>query len=234
MFKQKPIPSKKTQKEIQARKDKVQDDILKRWPEFRCPISQQIMKDPVICPDGFTYDKEYIYRWLDARQVSPMNPVFYMTKSQMVPNRALRDVMGRNGCACKGYLPPVEDKDPPLESENITFSDIETFLTRVYRIFWLVVVFLVFCAIMFMGITRERGAGGSWPYEYKQGEQWKVGKTFNLSYVRSTNGFCSGFINKTCEDLKRQTYFNWSRHYCNQTHCTFTNHTTCTPAEIAR
>ncbi len=37
--------------------------------EFRCPISHQIMRDPVFTSDGETYEREEIERWLQKNQV---------------------------------------------------------------------------------------------------------------------------------------------------------------------
>ena len=39
---------------------------------FYCPITGDLMKDPVIGIDGYTYEKEAIYEWLAKDQVSPM------------------------------------------------------------------------------------------------------------------------------------------------------------------
>jgi len=40
---------------------------------FLCPISLQIMEDPVFAADGFIYDRKYIECWLNEHQVSPMS-----------------------------------------------------------------------------------------------------------------------------------------------------------------
>jgi len=40
--------------------------------EFYCPISQDIIKNPVKTIDGFTYDKEFIEKWLEKSMKSPL------------------------------------------------------------------------------------------------------------------------------------------------------------------
>jgi hypothetical protein len=40
--------------------------------EFLDPISQSIMTDPVICEDGFTYDRSSIEKWFVEHDTSPM------------------------------------------------------------------------------------------------------------------------------------------------------------------
>ena len=40
--------------------------------EFKCPITLCIMKDPVIMPDGQTYEREAIANHLKASPLSPI------------------------------------------------------------------------------------------------------------------------------------------------------------------
>jgi len=58
--------------------DEDEDDSFVPWSdhdiphEFKCPISLQIMKDPVKCSDGFYYERRSIVRWLREHDRSPM------------------------------------------------------------------------------------------------------------------------------------------------------------------
>lgn len=40
---------------------------------YKCPISQEIMKDPVLACDGFVYDREFIERWFEDPRSSSTN-----------------------------------------------------------------------------------------------------------------------------------------------------------------
>lgn len=60
--------------------------------EFICPITQEVMKDPVIGPDGMTYEKEAIVNWLKKHKASPITRQ-PMDPSQLVPNRALKSTI---------------------------------------------------------------------------------------------------------------------------------------------
>ncbi|ELR17586.1 Ubox domain containing protein [Acanthamoeba castellanii str. Neff] len=40
--------------------------------EFLCPITQELMKDPVVASDGHTYEKLAIEEWIQKKAVSPM------------------------------------------------------------------------------------------------------------------------------------------------------------------
>ena len=39
---------------------------------FICPITQDIMKDPVICSDGYTYERAAISQWMSTKNTSPL------------------------------------------------------------------------------------------------------------------------------------------------------------------
>jgi len=40
--------------------------------ELRCPITRQIMKEPVVASDGHIYEKEFIEEWLKVSKLSPI------------------------------------------------------------------------------------------------------------------------------------------------------------------
>lgn len=58
--------------------------------EFLCPITHELMQDPVICSDGFTYECAAINEWfLSGKFTSPMtnSP---LTSTKCIPNSKLR------------------------------------------------------------------------------------------------------------------------------------------------
>ena len=57
--------------------------------EFLCPISMELMEDPVLCADGQTYERRQIVEWLQRSSTSPMTrqPLSLHT---MIPNYALK------------------------------------------------------------------------------------------------------------------------------------------------
>ncbi|PNT76885.1 hypothetical protein BRADI_1g55240v3 [Brachypodium distachyon] len=57
---------------------------------FICPILKEIMNDPLMASDGFTYEAEAIRRWLDDGNLrSPMTNLA-LPNCNLIPNRALR------------------------------------------------------------------------------------------------------------------------------------------------
>lgn len=66
-----------------------------RWqhpPSFYCPISQQVMHDPVVLSDGHTYERRHIERWLQEHTTSPVSNEELPQKA-MFPNHALRNAI---------------------------------------------------------------------------------------------------------------------------------------------
>ncbi|KAI9086579.1 hypothetical protein K1719_031440 [Acacia pycnantha] len=63
---------------------------LERPPShFVCPIFQEVMKDPYIAADGFTYEEDAIRGWLDSdHNTSPMTNL-KLEHTNLVPNYAL-------------------------------------------------------------------------------------------------------------------------------------------------
>ncbi|MQM22456.1 hypothetical protein Taro_055508 [Colocasia esculenta] len=59
---------------------------------FRCPISLELMRDPVTLPTGITYDRQSIETWLDmGNGTCPVtNRTVAPGQDQLVPNHALR------------------------------------------------------------------------------------------------------------------------------------------------
>ena len=58
--------------------------------DFICPLSQEIMKDPVMALDGHSYERRYIEEWFRrGRIVSPLTNV-QLGSSQLIVNHNLR------------------------------------------------------------------------------------------------------------------------------------------------
>lgn len=77
--------------------------------EFMCPISMDIMTDPVIGNDGHTYERTAITEWLSTHNVSPLTRSS-MTRSDIQPNFALRGAIDRWRLA--NEVMPIVDNAP--------------------------------------------------------------------------------------------------------------------------
>ncbi|GJP43227.1 hypothetical protein CLOM_g2717 [Closterium sp. NIES-68] len=52
------------QAEVKRRKQQIDE-------QFICPISKEVMREPVVAADGFTYEREHMERWMAACTLSP-------------------------------------------------------------------------------------------------------------------------------------------------------------------
>ncbi|RDY08934.1 U-box domain-containing protein 8, partial [Mucuna pruriens] len=61
---------------------------------FKCPISLEIMSDPVILSSGHTFDRSSIQRWLDAgHRTCPITKLPLPEHASLIPNHALRSLI---------------------------------------------------------------------------------------------------------------------------------------------
>ncbi|KAL2473703.1 U-box domain-containing protein 17 [Forsythia ovata] len=79
--------------------------------DFCCPISFDLMRDPVIVSTGQTYDRESISRWMEEGHCTCPKTGQMLVHTQLVPNRALRNLIAQ-WCMAHG-IPhdPVENSD---------------------------------------------------------------------------------------------------------------------------
>ena len=54
-----------------------------------CPITQEVMKDPVIAADGITYERSAIEEWLKKSDRSPFGVV--LENKNLIPNYTLKN-----------------------------------------------------------------------------------------------------------------------------------------------
>lgn len=59
---------------------------------FLCPISVELMVDPVICSDGFTYERGCIESWFRSSNLSPLT-IEPLVNQTLIPNRALKSAI---------------------------------------------------------------------------------------------------------------------------------------------
>jgi uncharacterized protein YegL len=75
--------------------------------EFLCPITMDLMIDPVIGSDGHTYDRAAITEWFLTKNTSPLTNK-PMSKKDLQPNYALRNAIERWSLTNEPVPPTVE------------------------------------------------------------------------------------------------------------------------------
>ncbi|KAL9412914.1 hypothetical protein AB3S75_041552 [Citrus x aurantiifolia] len=73
--------------------------------DFRCPISLELMKDPVIVSTGQTYERSCIEKWLDAGHRTCPKTQQTLTSTAVTPNYVLRSLIAQ-WCEANGIEPP--------------------------------------------------------------------------------------------------------------------------------
>ncbi|KAK1426921.1 hypothetical protein QVD17_15601 [Tagetes erecta] len=79
--------------------------------EFNCPISNEIMRDPVIVSTGKTYDRPSIQKWLKAGNRTCPKTQQVLSHTILTPNHLVRDMIAQ-WCNNHGaYLSPLHYPD---------------------------------------------------------------------------------------------------------------------------
>lgn len=79
-------------KQANAKKDAKEVDVP---DSFLCPLTQEVLRDPVVDPDGNSYERHAIEAWLEKNSTSPITRK-PLRREELVPNRALRDVIAEH------------------------------------------------------------------------------------------------------------------------------------------
>lgn len=86
--------------------------------DFRCPISLDIMTDPVIITSGHTFDRSSIQRWLDRGNLTcPLTNLPILTP--LIPNHSLRRLI-LNSCFTPN--PPNNYNFTLAQTQNYSFT----------------------------------------------------------------------------------------------------------------
>nr|XP_043637254.1 U-box domain-containing protein 9 [Erigeron canadensis] len=94
--------------------------------EFRCPLSKELMRDPVILSTGQTYDRPFIQKWLKAgNRVCPKTQQV-LSHTILTPNYLVRDLITQ-WCKNRGvqFPGPLQYSD----QDGLTEADRDLFLS---------------------------------------------------------------------------------------------------------
>ena len=58
--------------------------------DYRCPISMEVMEDPVVASDGHSYERAYIARWFSAGHRTSPKTNIRLLHTNLLPNHTLR------------------------------------------------------------------------------------------------------------------------------------------------
>lgn len=110
----------KTKKHKKLKKGLITQEIAETFitipKDFCCPISLDLMTDPVIIATGQTYDRGSISRWMDEGHCTCPKTGQMLSHTRLVPNRSLRNLI-MQWCSAHGF-----PYDPPELGEASTES----------------------------------------------------------------------------------------------------------------
>ncbi|KAK9285962.1 hypothetical protein L1049_025164 [Liquidambar formosana] len=87
--------------------------------DFCCPISLDLMEDPVIVSTGQTYDRTSIAQWIEDGNYSCPKTGQSLSHTRLVPNRALRSLISQ-WCVALGIpFNPPQNADPCIEIVSV-------------------------------------------------------------------------------------------------------------------
>ncbi|XP_010243171.1 PREDICTED: U-box domain-containing protein 9 [Nelumbo nucifera] len=92
--------------------------------QFRCPLSNKLMRDPVIVSSGQTYDRPFIEKWLKEGNRTCPQTQQVLSQTVLTPNLLVRDMISQ---WCKNQGIELPDSFRDAQEEGITQSDREYF-----------------------------------------------------------------------------------------------------------
>ncbi|XP_023640221.1 U-box domain-containing protein 12 isoform X1 [Capsella rubella] len=89
--------------------------------DLRCPISLELMTDPVIVSSGQTYERECISKWLEGGHLTCPKTQEKLTSDTVTPNYALRSLIAQ-WCESNGIEPPKRPNNTQPNSKASSSS----------------------------------------------------------------------------------------------------------------
>ncbi|CAL4894069.1 unnamed protein product [Urochloa decumbens] len=90
--------------------------------DFRCPVSLELMSDPVVASSGQTYDRDSITRWFGSGKSTCPKTGQVLTNLELVPNKALKNLIARwcreNGVAVEAAEASGKAEPAPVVAAN--------------------------------------------------------------------------------------------------------------------
>ncbi|XP_021890858.1 U-box domain-containing protein 17 [Carica papaya] len=93
----------------------IADTFIRIPKDFCCPISLDLMRDPVIISTGQTYDRSSIARWMEEGHCTCPKTGQLLAHTRLVPNRALRNLI-MQWCTAHGIPYDVESTEASADS----------------------------------------------------------------------------------------------------------------------
>ncbi|XP_073144372.1 U-box domain-containing protein 9-like [Henckelia pumila] len=94
--------------------------------EFRCPLSKELMRDPVIVANGQTYDRPFIQKWLKSGNRTCPRTQQVLTHTILTPNQLIRHMIVQ---WCKNREITLSESLQHSSEEGLMEADRDHFLS---------------------------------------------------------------------------------------------------------
>ncbi|XP_021727303.1 U-box domain-containing protein 11-like [Chenopodium quinoa] len=91
--------------------------------DFLCPISLEIMRDPVIVATGQTYERSYIQRWIDSGNMTCPKTQQKLVHNTLTPNYVLRSLIYQ-WCSKNNIEQPTALMTGKIKKSDGSFRDV--------------------------------------------------------------------------------------------------------------
>ncbi|CAI9096714.1 OLC1v1032917C2 [Oldenlandia corymbosa var. corymbosa] len=91
--------------------------------DFKCPISLELMRDPVIVATGQTYERSYIQRWIDCGNTTCPKTQQKLENLKLTPNYALRSLISQ-WCTKHNIEQPTAITNGRIKKSDGSFRDV--------------------------------------------------------------------------------------------------------------
>ncbi|KAL3631387.1 U-box domain-containing protein 11 [Castilleja foliolosa] len=99
--------------------------------DFRCPISLELMRDPVIVATGQTYERSYIQRWIDCGNTTCPKTQLKLQHLTLTPNYVLRSLISQWCLKHDVKQPTTSLKHGRLKKSDGSFHDVTDDITAI-------------------------------------------------------------------------------------------------------
>jgi U-box domain len=106
-------------------------------PSFYCPITGELMIDPVVDSEGNTYERSAIELWIEGHHTSPITRNI-ITRYDLRPNRSLKNAIEEILASGREILPRIADHINLKVAATISVPELSlTVTTKKLRQEWL-------------------------------------------------------------------------------------------------
>lgn len=103
-----------------------EEQLMEVWPldhssfsVFMCPVTHDIMRDPVVSADGYTYERAAISKWFETSRKSPVTGQT-LPHTDLVPNHSVRTLLKTLIDMTAPVTAPVPSISPRAASDRVT------------------------------------------------------------------------------------------------------------------